>query len=48
MKRGILILFTFILTLVVLSLFYTYAIDVKMDKTTGTADLTFNINIKSL
>ena len=47
MKRGILILFTFILTLVVLSLFYTYAIDVKMDKTTGDADLTFNINITS-
>ena len=44
-KRRIIILILLITTLIILSLFYTYAIDVKMDKTTGTADLTFNINI---
>ena len=44
-KRTIIILLVFLVTLISLALFYTYAIDVKMDKTTGDADLTFNINI---
>ena len=44
-KKTILILIIFIVILIAFTLFYTYAIDIKMDRTVGDADLTFNINI---
>ena len=46
MKKKIVIITIFILILITLSLYYTYATDVSMDNTTGEVDLTYNIDIK--
>ena len=44
-KRAIITLIVFVIVLTSLVLFYTLAIDVKMDRVSGDADLTYNINI---
>ena len=44
-KRAIITLIVFVIVLVSFVLFYTYAIDVKVDRVAGDADLTYNINI---
>ena len=45
-EKKLIIITIFILILITLSLYYTYATDVSMDSTTGDADLTYNIDIK--
>ena len=45
MKRNIVIVVAGILLLIMLSLFYTYATSVTMDETSGSADLTYNVNL---
>ena len=46
MNKKIIIIVILLSFLVILGLYYTFAIDVSMDKTTGDVDLTFNIDIK--
>ena len=46
MKKKIVIITIFILILITLSLYYTYATDVSMESSTGEVDLTYNIDIK--
>ena len=50
MKKHIYIITSIILLLITMSLYYTYAIDVTVDKiensSNSNADLTFNINLK--
>ena len=45
MRKKIIIII-FILLLISVSLYYTYAVDVSMEDTKGSADLTYNIDIK--
>ena len=44
-KRKFIILTILVVVLISLSIFYTYAYNVTINKTTGTADLTYNIDI---
>ena len=47
MKKNIIIVISGILLLIMLSLFYTYAINVSMEQVDGNADLTYNINLSN-
>lgn len=47
MKKKLLLIIIFIVALIGLILYYTYAIDVSMDKTTGAVDLVLNVDIKN-